>query len=184
MKAFLKTVLAIGLVASSSLALAEGKYAFRQPLQGVDANPTFGMSTQEIERIEAEKLAQIEQENINMCSKERLDEVEENIITNYPKEERYITSSARSYITHATNTGYTQYFWDGPLIKSEYGMTSAPNGYEIGDYKESTSCCDRINNIRRYSIIKLAYTDTETVIREEKSENYDWCVNNGYKTAN
>lgn len=44
MKTILKTVLAIGLVASSSMALAEGKFAYRQSLQGVDGQEYYGMS--------------------------------------------------------------------------------------------------------------------------------------------
>ena len=51
----------IGLMASSSLALAEGKFAYRQPLQGIDVSPTFGMT-------KTEKQEYLN--NIDMCSKQ------------------------------------------------------------------------------------------------------------------
>ncbi|WP_083026541.1 hypothetical protein [Vreelandella lionensis] len=76
MKRILKTVLAIGLVASSSLAVAEGKFAYRQQLKGVDASPTFGMTEQE----KQEHLS-----NVEMCSNEGVFETgehEETIIYN------------------------------------------------------------------------------------------------------
>lgn len=78
MKVFLKTVLAIGLVASSSLALAEGKFTYRQLLQGVDASPTFGMTTTE-KQAHQEKLA-----NIAMCAKEEKNTVNEVIVVEEP----------------------------------------------------------------------------------------------------
>lgn len=217
MKVFLKTVLAIGLVASSSLALAERKYAFRQPLQGVDANPTFGMTTTEKQAYQ-ENLANIEMcasESVQIIQEERVEIVEfegpvkERKLVGPVYDERYMKAyrSDGMINTYGSNT-YSQ-FYDF----STYGHEVNTNGAQQIKINSGHILGRRSPFVdgSRYVIKAVIGTDmipeNETATShpvelwedykeieqkeniylvdvEHKTENYDWCVNNGYQTAN
>lgn len=144
MKKVLKTVLALGLVASSSFALAEGKFVFRQPLQGVDGQQYYGMSQSQIDDAiaEQERLAQIEADKA-MCLNEST-WMEEVTKTRYVSETRYRTkykTETRTRTAYRTETyqktwplkysgqGTGSYYWGdsgGPNVSSlaKYGSKS------------------------------------------------------------
>jgi hypothetical protein len=163
----LKMAVVIGLVASSSLALAGGKFVFREPLGGVDASPTFGMTTTEKQAYQ-ENLA-----NIEMCAKE-VKSTER--FYNIEGDGKFYFSS----LSTRTCDGLRQKSSDTVINDVLYTSLSGTN-YSRGEHVESigeqTITCGNLTSVR-YT------THYYEVIEEVKTQNYDWCVNNGYKTAN
>ncbi|EHA17152.1 hypothetical protein [Halomonas sp. HAL1] len=189
MKVFLKTVLAIGIVASSSLALAEGKFAYRQPLQGVNASPTFAMTKSEKQFYEENKA------NIEMCSVQKdeirnweLDQIRhyngdfQDIIAGYAYDNGIFKifvgsdiSRVIDSIDHSATGVMTEERLSGKVISNylEVGAKYRARFHIDGGVKEQGS------TYQAYAL----YLEKEKVI-SEKTENYDWCVANGYETAN
>jgi hypothetical protein len=178
----------IGLVASSSFALAEGKFAYRQPLQGVNANPTFGMSQSQIDeanKIEADKA---------MCLNEETYETE--VVT-------YHKGSTSTWFTMDTNpdgtltssgvfngisvlNGQKQWWYMGRAISRttsnsvNYGDSTFKQGAKGGEYYGGGCECW----VPVYKIIEETPATTTISTKTEKTENYDYCVDKGYPTAN
>ena len=165
----LKMAVVIGLVASSSLAVAEGKFAYKQPLRGVNASPTFGMT-------ETEK--QEYTENVEMCEEQY--NGWENGYSRYSNS-TYVNAQNQHY-----HTSYNLYINGNRVLRFSDPRT-APHGqkvtdlhrevlsertdlYRVGDLKMSGS------NGFQYWYYEITYL--------KKTENYDWCVDNGYQTAN
>lgn len=179
MKTILKTVLAIGLVASSSFALAEGKFSYRQLLQGVDANPTFGMTQSEKDEYQTQK----------MCLKEFGEIQEERTKTSYKTETVTVNEPSRynsthywtkNYSTAKSNARYGSYSCGGAGYTASSctsgGVTIRKGAYQ-GSYRYSVS-------ISYQDRVSVPYEETYMETVREKSDKYDWCVNNGYETAN
>jgi len=195
----LKIAVVIGLVASSSLAVAEGKFVYKQPLQGVDASPTFGMNQSEIDKYK--------------CYQEERSIVQEvEYVTKYKREKQYGNWSGP----------YSSYWSNGDYISYSVGLTTSRDYYAVswrgsraGQFSSSTTpysgmLWDSRSSVDTYYQYKFgtcgkggnAYTtctdlsrrlvNTESVPYQEetlvdkiiKTENYDWCVTNGYETAN
>lgn len=167
----LKMAVMIGLMASSSLAVAEGKFVYKQPLQGVDASPTFGMTS-------AEKQAwQEEQETIAMCAEEYKEST-----TSYSREagnQSYVRLMSVSLTTY--NRYEDEYYLNGTRVYF-YGrysgggstprISGSKTGYSIGEQKDY-EVTGSLNYRHRYY----------EIIHNIKTEKYDWCVSNGYQTA-
>jgi hypothetical protein len=200
MKAFLKTVLAIGLVASSSLALAEGKYAFRQPLQGVDGQQYYGMSQSQVDDAiaEQERLAQIEADKA-MCLNESTWTEE---VTKYET----VTTTESVYGTKGpyrnswNNISYDSSGEYNTIVYVKWGGTGQhnfatyvgnlpfPNGYTIqdGSTTYTASSCDATGcavTKTGYHLEETTHQEPYTEIVTVKTDNYDYCVNKGYETA-
>lgn len=221
MKKILKTVLATGLVASSSFALAEGKFVFRQPLQGVDGQEYYGMSQSQINDAiaEQERLAQIEADKA-MClnetytetlkwevdqkiyDKRTLDEnsiwggitINDNIplvrvgellsqggpFSSYPPEDRFPNSpgirSPMMYIDVPESglNGDPENYLDPNTryranIYPEGGIRATANV----ELQDGTTVSARLYEV---NIEKL-------IAKIDATENYQWCIDQGYPTA-
>lgn len=173
----LKTISLIGIMTASSLALAEGRYVIRFPIQGVTASPTFGMT-------ESEKQEYIQNKNnAEMCK----DETQE-VVTEYSVE-----SDDKTYVMIRTNARRTNIKYQVVWLNDQrihYSGSSIIRPF-FDEYKgdfmgrelhtenvlspDSTGGNYTYDNIYEYF---YAYKG------ESKSENYDWCVDNGYETAN
>lgn len=168
----LKRVLAIALLASSSLAFAEGKFAYQLPINGVKASPTFGMTENEKQDWKEE------QENIAMCLNEN--------------------SQSGSYYNREANN--ENFFLEevyrgksGYMVTTEYReQVVMHDGNVIGSHSGNTPSNALRNEYRGDSVItensNSGYPRTEynyyKINIEDETENYDWCVTNGYDTEN
>lgn len=199
MNGMLKIVLAIGLVTSSSLALAEGKAVFRQPLGGVYGQPYYGMSQGEIDDAiaEQERQAQIEADKA-MCLNESTWTEE---VTKY----KTITTTetvfktvgpVRSGFSNISYDSSGQYNttvkikWAGTIehtFVTYVGNLPLYSGYSVqnGGATYRASSCDatgcavtRTGPVDEQKTHQEPYIETVTM----KSENYDYCVSNGYET--
>jgi hypothetical protein len=197
----LKAFMGVALISSSSMALAEGKFAYRQPMQGVDASPTFGMTS-------------VEKQEYNMCLNEKIF-LEEEIY--YEEDEVDIVIPDNTFVLDIENgfymlrTGYgdaVEYYWDGERVDSLGGAGGIHRYVDSPDEIKNSPYYDkfitsgyRVFVIRgsgsyehQYSYVTYDgdYNTGEKEIKEvektrmveQKTENYDWCVLNGYPTAN
>lgn len=197
MKRILKTVLATGLVASSSFALAEGNFTYRQQITGVNTtNPTFGMN-------ESEK---IEYQNEIMCSTEETwTETVEKTVAVVDYYETVSEKIAGPVYNRSSNRAYKcnpsavwtpgKYNWVYNLGGVSYngsstsGTTRQHNSTTIvkavgSDRDSSTSCTFLAVEVwkKRQKPVYKNVTTEQVVVN--KTDNYDYCTSNGYQTAN
>jgi hypothetical protein len=168
----LKSSLLIGLIASSMSVIAQEKYIAKFLLNGVNANPTFGMTT-------TDKQAYQENiENIEMCLKEFSDSG--SFYNRNEGEESFFLQ-----VVYRGKSGYQ--------VTTEYkSQTVKHNGVEIGNYVGSTYGTELMyqykGDIITTETTNSGYPTTEyryyEINIDSQSENYEWCVNNNYDTKN
>ena len=178
---FLKTIIGMIFLTASSITLAqEDKNTYRHPLNGVSAYPNFGMSQGEIADAiaEEERLAQIEADK-TMC-------------LNESKEEEFFYNREGTnkfyYINEMHYTSCSNYVFTGRgYIENRYYEGNIDDVMENLGYKRGTQSMEVTYTGRvecgasdRNEYITAYYQ----IIKENKTENYDWCVNKGYETAN
>jgi len=162
-------------------------------LQGVDANPIFGMTETE----KQEYLA-----NVEMCLKEEILEITtwsggKNIF-HWPSGETrmnnliygQIEENGTSDIVIGSSDHFLRKYGQSTSSYITYITPDKSLGSPAGEYFDLNSRfrvkvvndknqAEMIRGILRYPL----YAEKETILNE-KTENYDWCVNNGYQTAN
>jgi hypothetical protein len=203
MKTILKTVLAIGLLASSSFSLAEGRFVFREPLRGVDGQEYYGMSQSQVDDAiaEQERLAQIEADKA-MCLNEStwMEEVEKTrqvyvgseLVKRKVAGPVYSRSSNRAYRCGSWDTGRYQWLVNlsgSPFNGSRYtGRTLTLSSFTyykaVGVDQEPEESC-QFYAVEKWNNISQSIYETETYYEEvtKKTENYDYCISKGYETA-
>lgn len=196
----LKMAVIIGLVSSSSLAVAEGRFAYKQPLQGVDASPTFGMTvserqsmclTQEITTKQVEKTRTAYKTELR-----QIDGVEMYDVS--LREDGRAVDGGDYYFFRRGGPGH-----DTIRYKDECNLDFYHQGEEIlewcgkkfkfgevrHNFTNHISTSGGIAYLHPIYLIseqevEVPYEETYTADVDIKSENYDWCVANGYQTAN
>jgi len=186
MKTILKTVLAIGLVASSSLAVAEGKFAYRQPLQGVSAIDNYGLTESEIE-----------QKNIDMCLNESGNGVEFRDWDFDANNGFFIYSTSNvmlswSGVIHRQKVLPSFSGWDQRATYINENWEEGTAWYYKDGYSYGATNCSSISSSIYDVPLNINPNSCEQVIRWQgdsyrpqamPTENYEWCVTNGYQTA-
>lgn len=163
----MKKIIAIGLMALSFNVMAEGKYATKFPLSGVKAVETFGMTLNEKQKWEENK------EMFNMCSEEKIKSG-----TDYNK-----NTDNKSYVSIMSfKYGSTQnWYLDNEKLyyrkrhHLQDDITGTLSGLTRGTLKE-TSSRTRSGIVYTTRFYEITYN--------VKTENYNWCVENGYPVFN
>ena len=158
-----------------TIALAnETKHSYRLPIAGVLASPTFGMN-----QLEKEEYV----ENVEMCKNES---------TGFNSEYNESTNRTYVYVEGALNYSKVYTYLNGTRVfifnTRDYRQSS--DSYVTETIKETM--LSKTDKYRVGDLVKTGTTRTSSnfptwffeLIYDKKTDNYDWCQNNGFKTLN
>lgn len=144
---------------------SEGNYVYRIKMDGVKASENTA-----VESIKKKE----------MCKNES---IVSNSVYNYgsPKTYYYINNHTDTYPGLTDPTRYQLYI-DGDLKASSTNSSNVKN--KISELGYAINEREKVNHIS-YDSYREQYTRSYySLLKEEESENYGWCVDNGYETAN
>jgi hypothetical protein len=179
-RTILVSLIGIGIFSFTSFAVAQDKHAARFPVRGVQSSPTFGMTESE------KQVWQEEKETIAMCLKEYV--VSGEYYNNESGNETYYMEAASKYTSgYMILTSYVaqEAYHNGNNIETGVLYKSS----STGRYSPNTTMRNKYMGEKMETVLSNSGTPrTEyyyySIILEEKTQNYDWCVNNGYSTKN
>ena len=166
----LKMAVVIGLVASSSLAVAEGRFAYRTPMSGVAQQSNSFVK---------------ELENIAMCKGESKES--QKIYNRSSPNETYIhrNENTRKYPGTTDPDVWTLYIDGKQIARGNSSSNITPKLSELGYGSLNTSRDLEETRNTSASLGRLQHTHYYFSLRKIiPTENYQWCVDNSYETAN